>query len=247
VSLTHSHFAGVLPLHGLDGVKCRECEGIFVSADQRGILFIVSSPSGGGKTTLIREAIARLGQRGIEGHFSVSHTTRPPRPAESNAVDYHFVDDSAFEAMVQQGEFLEWAEYAGYRYGTSRAAVDQRLADGEDVFLDIEVQGANQVKTLVPDVVKVFVYPPSYEVLKHRLAERRQDDPETIRRRLQWALGEFRVAGEFDYAIINDRLEEAVDALFGICLAEHQKSTRMNPQLDAVRTAFQNSLEKDFT
>ena len=211
-----------------------------------GILFIVSSPSGGGKTTLIREAIARLVERSIEGHFSISHTTRPARPAETDGVDYHFVDDAEFEGMVQRGEFLEWAEYAGYRYGTSKAAVEVRLAAGEDVFLDIEVQGANQVKTLVPDVVKVFVYPPSYEVLKSRLRERRQDQAEAIRLRLQWALREFQVAGEFDYAIINDRLGEAVDALCGICLAEHLRSTRMNPRLDAIRAAFQDALEKDF-
>ena len=215
--------------------------------DVRGVLFIVSSPSGGGKTTLIRETIARLAEHGIEGHFSVSHTTRPARPAETDGVDYHFVDHRTFEEMIQRGEFLEWAEYAGFRYGTSKAAVDARLAAGEDVFLDIEVQGANQVKTLIPDVVKVFVYPPSFEVLKTRLEERRQDQPEAIRRRLQWALREFQVAGEFDYAIINDRLEEAVNALFGICLAEHQKSTRLKPRLDAIRMAFQDGLEKEFT
>ena len=217
-----------------------------MSSGDRGVLFIVSSPSGGGKTTLIRETIARLAGLGIEGHFSISHTTRPARPAETDGVDYHFVDDAAFEAMVQRGEFLEWAEYAGHRYGTSRAAVERQLAAGHDVFLDIEVQGASQVKTQMPDVVKVFVYPPSYAVLKARLQERRQDPPEAIRRRLQWAVREFQVAGEFDYAIINDRLEEAVGALFGICVAEHHRSTRLKPRLDAIRTAFQDSLEKDF-
>jgi guanylate kinase len=218
-----------------------------VTAVERGILFIVSSPSGGGKTTLIREAIDRLAERSIEGHFSISHTTRPARPAETDGVDYYFVDDAAFEGMVQRGEFLEWAEYADFRYGTSRQAVEERLAAGHDVFLDIEVHGANQVKTQVPDVVKIFVYPPSYEVLEARLRERRQDHPETIKRRLQWALREFQVAGEFDYAIINDRLEEAVNALVGICIAEHQKSTRMKPRLDAIRQAFQNSLEKEIS
>jgi guanylate kinase len=218
-----------------------------VTAVERGILFIVSSPSGGGKTTLIRETIDLLAETGIEGHFSISHTTRPERPAETDSVDYYFVDDAAFEGMVQRGEFLEWAEYADFRYGTSRQPVEERLAAGHDVFLDIEVQGANQVKTQVPDVVKIFVYPPSYEVLETRLRERRQDHPESIKRRLQWALREFQVAGEFDYAIINDRLEEAVNALVGICIAEHQKSTRMKPRLDAIRQAFQNSLEKEIS
>jgi guanylate kinase len=218
-----------------------------VTAVERGILFIVSSPSGGGKTTLIRETIDLLAETGIEGHFSISHTTRPARPVETDSVDYYFVDDVAFEGMVQRGDFLEWAEYADFRYGTSRQPVEERLAAGHDVFLDIEVQGANQVKTQVPDVVKIFVYPPSYEVLETRLRERRQDHPESIKRRLQWALREFQVAGEFDYAIINDRLEEAVNALVGICIAEHQKSTRMKPRLDAIRQAFQNSLEKEIS
>ena len=213
--------------------------------NERGVLFIVSSPSGGGKTTLIREAISKLQERGIEGHFSISHTTRPARPAETDGVDYHFVDDEAFDGMVQRGEFLEWAEYAGHSYGTSRAAVEGQLALGRDVFLDIEVQGANQVKTQMPDVVKIFVYPPSFEVLKQRLLERRQDSPDSIRQRLLWAMREFGVAGEFDYAIINDRLDEAVDELLGICIAEHQRPKRLKPKLDAIYEAYRYALEKD--
>ncbi len=210
-----------------------------------GVLFIVSSPSGGGKTTLIREVIDRLTQRGLEGHFSVSHTTRPRRPAETDGTDYHFVDRPGFEAMVQRGEFLEWAEYNGNLYGTARAEVETCLDEGQDVFLDIEVQGANQVKTQIPDVVKIFVYPPSYEVLKQRLVARRQDAPESIRQRLLWAMREFGVAGEFDYAIINDRLDEAVDELLGICIAEHQRPKRLKPSLDAIYEAYRHALEKD--
>jgi len=210
-----------------------------------GVLFIVSSPSGGGKTTLIREVIGRLAARGIGSHFSVSHTTRARRPAETEGIDYHFVDRTAFEGMVQRGEFLEWAEYNGHLYGTARAEVEPRLADGWDVFLDIEVQGATQVKTAVPEVVKVFVYPPSYEVLKQRLTVRRQDAQEAIRQRLRWALRELGVAGEFDYAIINDRLDEAVDELFGICTAEHQRPKRMKSRLDAIRASYQRALEED--
>ena len=214
-------------------------------ATRSGVLFIVSSPSGGGKTTLIREVIARLAERGVNGHFSVSHTTRPRRPAETDGNDYYFVDRSEFEAMVQRGEFLEWAEYNGNLYGTARAEVETRLDEGHDVFLDIEVQGANQVKTQIPDVVKIFVYPPSYEVLKQRLVARRQDPPESIRQRLLWAMREFGVAGEFDYAIINDRLDEAVDELLGICIAEHQRPKRLKPSLDAIYQAYRHALEKD--
>jgi len=216
-----------------------------VEEANRGVLFIVSSPSGGGKTTLIREVISRLEDRGVTGHFSVSHTTRLRRPAETDGVDYHFVDRTAFEVMARRGEFLEWAEYNGNLYGTAREEVEARLAAGQNVFLDIEVQGANQVKTRVPDVVKIFVYPPSYEVLKQRLVARGQDSPESIRQRLVWAMREFGVAGEFDYAIINDRLEEAVDELLGICVAEHQRPQRVKTRLDAIHEAYRLALEKD--
>lgn len=211
----------------------------------KGVLFIVASPSGGGKTTLIRQAMERLAAQGLVAHFSVSHTTRAPRSKETDGVHYHFVDRAAFEGMVNRGEFLEWAEYAGNLYGTSRLEVEKRLAAGEDVFLDIEVQGASQVKTKIPEVVKIFVYPPSYEVLKHRLTARQQDSEDAIRRRLQWAVREFGMGGEFDYAIINDRLDEAVDALFGICVAEHHRTHRLNTSLDAIREAFRSALERD--
>jgi guanylate kinase len=213
----------------------------------KGVLFIVASPSGGGKTTLIRRAMERLAAQGLEAHFSISHTTRSPRSKETDGVHYHFVDRDAFDAMVNRGDFLEWAGYAGNLYGTSRLEVEDRLVAGEDVFLDIEVQGASQVKTEIPEVVKIFVYPPSYEVLKNRLTERRQDSDEAIRRRLQWAVREFGMGGEFDYAIINDRLDEAVDALFGICVAEHHRTHRLNTSLDAIREAFRTALERDIT
>jgi guanylate kinase len=210
-----------------------------------GVLVIVSSPSGGGKTTLIRHTIERLAERGVPGHFSVSHTTRPPRSTEVEGRDYYFVDRPAFARMISAGAFLESAEYAGNLYGTSRAEVEGRLERGDDVFLDIEVQGANQVKTTIPDVVKVFVYPPSFAVLRERLQRRRQDQPEAIRQRLRWAARELTVAGEFDYAIINDRLDEAVEALLGICLAEHRRPKRMRTRLDVIRTEFQQALDKD--
>jgi len=211
-----------------------------------GVLFIVSSPSGGGKTTLIHRTMERLAEQELGAYFSVSHTTRAARPGEADGRDYNFVDRSSFEKMVHAGEFLEWAEYAGNLYGTSRAEVWRRLERGIDVFLDIDVQGAQQVKTSVPEAVKIFIYPPSYPVLKQRLKQRRQDPPDAIRRRLQLAHRELGVAGEFDYAIINDRIERAVEAMLGICLAEHQRLTRMKPHLDAIREAFQKALEEDF-
>ncbi len=196
---------------------------------------------------MIKAAMAELVHSGIKSHFSVSHTTRSARPAESDGVDYHFVSRETFRAMDVADQFLESAEYAGNLYGTARAEVEERLSKGIDVFLDIEVKGANQVKAVVPEVVKVFIYPPSYEVLKSRLVDRGQDAPEAIKRRLQWASKEFRNAGEFDYAIINDRLDDAVKALAGICLAEHHKSKRMKPRLDTIREGFQQHLEEDFS
>ena len=213
----------------------------------KGVLFIVSSPSGGGKTTLIHRTMEKLAELELKAYFSVSHTTRAARPGEADGRDYHFVDRPTFEEMVHAGQFLEWAEYADNLYGTSRAEVWRRLERGTDVFLDIDVQGAQQVKTSVPEAVKIFIYPPSYPVLKERLKQRRQDPPEAIRHRLQLALRELGVAGEFDYAIINDRIERAVEAMLGVCLAEHQRLTRMKPRLDAIREAFQRSLEEDLT
>jgi guanylate kinase len=209
------------------------------------MLVIVSAPSGGGKTTIIRTTMEQLASRGIPSHFSVSHTTRAARPAETDGIDYHFIEPEAFRSKVDRGEMLEWAEYAGNLYGTSRDEVEGRLAAGIDVFLDIEVQGAEQVRSGNPEAVGVFVYPPSFTVLEQRLRERRQDPPEAIRRRLGSALRELRVAGEFDYAIINDRLEDAVDALTGIVVAEHHRSRRMEPILDRIRKGFQDDLEKD--
>jgi len=212
-----------------------------------GVLFIVSSPSGGGKTTLIKRAVKALEALGRNAYFSVSHTTRLARPGEEDGRDYHFVDTDEFESMVQQGAFLEWARYAGNLYGTSRQEVEGRLEAGVDVFLDIEVQGAQQVKTSVPEAVKIFVFPPSYPELKRRLKQRRQDAPETIRRRLGEALRELGVSGEFDYAIINDCLDEAAEVLTAVCRAEQHRPARMKPQLDVIREAFQASLEEDST
>jgi len=212
-----------------------------------GVLFIVSSPSGGGKTSIIKRTMESLEAEGWRCHFSVSHTTRARRLSEVDGRDYHFVERPEFLAMVERGEFLEWAEYAGNLYGTSKKEVEGRLERGVDVFLDIDVQGAQQVKTSIPDAVKVFIYPPSYEELKRRLVDRGQDSMEAIRKRLRWALKELRFVGDFDYAIINDRLDRAVGTMTGICLGEHHRLARMKPRLDTIREAFQVSLEEDFT
>jgi guanylate kinase len=203
----------------------------------RGDLFIVSSPSGAGKTTLIRRV---LEDRRIGGtlHFSVSHTTRPPRTGEHDGVEYHFVDETAFRAIVEGGGFLEWAVVHGNLYGTSRAEVEPRLEKGLDVLLDIDVQGARQVRSHVPDAVKVIVFPPSREVLEARLKARASDAPEVVQRRLAAARKEMEEWGEFDYAIINLDLEAAVDELRSILVARRAGKSRRRERLESILRSF---------
>ena len=211
-------------------------------AANRGELFIVASPSGGGKTTLIRRVMAELAAQGREAHFSVSHTTRSPRGAERDGVDYHFVDRPAFQRMAAGGEFLEFAEVHENLYGTSRAEVEGRLERGCDVFLDIDVQGARQVRASVPDVVKVFVFPPSYAELRRRLVTRRQDSEQAIALRVRNAVSEMREYGEFDYVIINDRLEDATRALASIVAAARMRPIRMRAPVQAILEEFERAV-----
>jgi guanylate kinase len=214
-------------------------------AGARGELFIVASPSGGGKTTLIRRVMAELAAQGREAHFSVSHTTRAPRPTERDGVDYHFVDRAAFQRMVAAGDFLEFAEVHGNMYGTSRAEVEGRLERGCDVFLDIDVQGARQVRASVPDAVKVFVFPPSYAELRRRLVSRRQDDEVAIELRLKNAVQEMREYAEFDFVIINDRLEEATRALGSVVAAARMRPFRMRAGVQAILEEFEHAVERE--
>jgi guanylate kinase len=210
----------------------------------RGELFIVSSPSGGGKTTLIRRVMADLERRGRQAHFSVSHTTRRPRPGERDGVDYHFVDRPGFEAMVARHEFLEYADVHDNLYGTSRGEVEGRLQAGCDVFLDIDVQGARQVRASIPDAVKVFIFPPSLAEQRRRLTERRQDDRATIELRIRNALKEMREYAEFDYVIINDSLEEATRALLAIVTAARLRPFRMRQAVEPIIADFEHALRE---
>jgi guanylate kinase len=203
----------------------------------RGDLFIVSSPSGAGKTTLIRRVLEdpRIGGT---LHFSVSHTTRPPRTGERDGVEYHFVDEAGFRAIEESGGFLEWAVVHGNLYGTSRAEVEPRLEKGLDVLLDIDVQGARQVRSHVPEAVKVIVFPPSREILEARLKARASDAPEVVRRRLSAARKEMEEWGEFDYAIINEDLEAAVDELRSILVARRAGKSRRRERLESILRSF---------
>ncbi len=205
----------------------------------RGDLFIVSSPSGAGKTTLIRRVLAdrRLGAGSL--HFSVSHTTRGPRAGETDGREYHFVTEDAFRAIQSVDGFLESAAVHGHFYGTSRQEVEPRLSDGIDVLLDIDVQGARQVRSRIPDVVKIFVFPPSRAVLEARLRARASDSEAEVSRRLAVAAAELSEFGEYDYAIINDDLEAAVDELRSILVARRAGRSRRRERLEAILKTFQ--------
>jgi guanylate kinase len=172
-------------------------------------MFVITGPSGVGKGTLIRGLMERLPQLAL----SVSATTRQPRPGEHDGVDYHFLTPAEFQRRVQQGDFVEHADYAGRRYGTLREELQSKLADGGAVVLEIEVQGASQVRASVPDAVQIFIAPPSLEALRTRLVGRGTDDPEEVQRRLAVAEGELTAQSDFAHVVVNDRLEEALDRL----------------------------------
>jgi guanylate kinase len=172
-------------------------------------VFVITGPSGVGKGTLIRGLLDRV----PEVELSVSATTRPPRPGERNGIDYHFLTPAQFESHVAAGDFLEHANYSGNRYGTLRSEVRQRLDAGAPVVLEIEVQGARQVREAMPDAVAVFIAPPSPEALRARLTGRGTDAPEQIDVRMRTAQRELEAREEFRHVIINDRLEDAVSEL----------------------------------
>lgn len=186
-----------------------------------GNLFIITAASGAGKTSLIKALLKQ------DAHLklSVSHTTRKPRPGETNGVDYHFVDDATFLTMLGDAQFLESAEVHGARYGTSQSAVDGPLKAGFDVILEIDWQGAAQVRRLFPNAVSIFVLPPSIETLEHRLNSRGQDSQETISRRVAAAQSEMRHVGEFDYVTINDTFEVALQDIVAIMRAQRLVAT----------------------
>ena len=178
----------------------------------KGQLFTVSAPSGAGKTSLVRQLVQRISDLKV----SVSHTTRPMRPGDTEGVDYHYVDREKFEKMIEADEFLEHAEVFGNYYGTSRTGVDKELNRGIDILLEIDWQGASQIKTLVPDSVAIFILPPSREALLQRLRGRAQDSDEVIARRTAEAVEEMRHYDAADFLIINDQFDVAVGELVSL-------------------------------
>jgi guanylate kinase len=181
----------------------------------KGNVFIICAPSGAGKTSLVAELL----RRNRNARLSVSHTTRAPRPGERDGRDYHFVSRPVFEAMVERGEFLESAQVHGNLYGTSQGWIGEQLAGDVDIVLEIDWQGAQQVRRLIPDAIGIFILPPSPDTLRKRLVDRGQDSGEVIERRLQAARGEIAHLAEFDYVMINNNFDDAVEDLVSIVRA----------------------------
>jgi guanylate kinase len=187
-------------------------------------VFVITGPSGVGKGTLIRGLMERY----PELELSVSATTRRARTGEQDGVDYHFLEPAEFERRVGAGDFVEHADYAGRSYGTLRSELDERLREGVPVVLEIEVQGARQVRCTMPDAVQVFIAPPSLEILRERLIGRDTDHPEEVERRLRVATQELTAQPEFEHVVVNDRLDDALERLAGI-LALHLKDNEERP------------------
>lgn len=183
------------------------------NSDTSGTLFIISAPSGAGKTSLVSALLETMGS---ELQLSISHTTRYPRPGEVDGKDYHFVDTGTFEQMVADSAFLEHARVFDNLYGTACAGVEAQLASGNDVILEIDWQGAQQVRTAMPSSVGIFILPPSVEALNERLKDRGQDDDESIARRMRDAVSEISHYVEYDYLVINDVFQVALEELSAI-------------------------------
>jgi len=200
----------------------------------RGLLVVISAPSGTGKTTVVE----RLVETCPNLARSRSYTSRKARAGERNGVDYNFIERAAFEAMAAEGGFLEWADVFGNLYGTSRADTEALLAHGDDVVLVIDVQGARQVRARAPEAVGVFLLPPSFDALEFRLRGRCQDEEAAIRRRLATARAEVGAVGEYDYVVINDELTRCVGELCAIVTAERARRLRRWPGVEPIVQTF---------
>lgn len=198
----------------------------------KGNLFIVSSPSGAGKSSLI----SALLEKHQDMQVSVSHTTRAPRPGENNGEHYHFVSVDEFKQLIENQEFYEWAEVFGNYYGTSKSAIQSQLEQGIDVFLDIDWQGAQQMRKLVPEVLSIFILPPSKEELERRLNSRGQDSAEVIKGRMDKAQNEMSHYNEYDYLLINDDFEQTLVQFEQIVLANRQQLPNQQSKFDKLIT-----------
>lgn len=201
---------------------------------EQGGLFILSAPSGAGKSTLIRRLFADHPDLAARIAFCVSHASRPPRVGEVDGRDYYFVGEERFREMIAEEAFLEWADVHGQLKGTSHAEVARLAAEGKDVLLEIDVQGAAQVMARLPDTVSIFVLPPSYQHLERRLRGRGLDSDSQIARRLSDAVGEIRGSEQYEYVIVNADLDRACEALAAVLRARRSRRDRMRPEIDRV-------------
>jgi guanylate kinase len=195
---------------------------------KKGLLFVVSAPSGTGKTTLCRAMIEVF--PGL--HYSISYTTRPPRPGDENGRDYHFISPAEFQERIDRNDFAEWAEIYGYRYGTSRSLIEKIRGEGRDVILDIDGQGARQLRKQDLGGILIFLLPPSLEELRGRLSRRGTEAEAAIQERLRKAQLEMAEARGYDYLIVNDDLEKTKERLKAVILAEHQRRDQMEEVLE---------------
>ncbi len=200
----------------------------------RASVVVLSAPSGAGKTSLARRVIGEMS----DVRFSVSHTTRPPRGDEKHGADYFFVESDEFQEMIEHGVFLEHARVHGHYYGTSRRFVEEQMARGMDVILDIDVQGGLQIQKKIPEALMVFLLPPSMEELEKRLRGRGVDDPREIEQRLQEARHEIGFYGRYEYIIVNDEFEDSVNELKSIIQAARCRLTRMRDREEEVAASF---------
>lgn len=203
----------------------------------KGRLIIISSPSGGGKGTLIREVLECLPDVG----YSVSMTTRAPRFGEDDGKHYHFVTKQEFDELIAEGEFLEYAEVHGNYYGTSLSQTERITNKGQDVILEIDVQGAASIRAKVPNSVSIFILPPSFDVLRARLTARATEGMEDLELRLRNSLGEVMEYSKFDYVVVNDDLATASRKLAAIILAERQRQNRQSDVIQGILDSFERS------
>ncbi len=196
-------------------------------AGERGMLIVVSSPSGGGKGTLIDRVLKTV--PGVS--YSISYTTRAPRATEQEGREYFFVSTAAFEEMIRRGEFLEWANVYGYLYGTSHTQVERERSAGHDIILEIDVQGAASIRSQIDDAVSIFILPPSFELLSQRLVTRGTDSPADLERRLRGAPAEVEQQKNFQYVILNDDINRASQQLAAVIYAERARQKRQELRL----------------
>jgi guanylate kinase len=205
-----------------------------MNQDYSGNLFIVAAPSGGGKTSLVRQLVTTFDNTMV----SISHTTRAPRPGEQDGVDYNFISENTFLTMLNQGDFIEYAQVFNNLYGTSKMQIIENLKRGKDILFDIDWQGAKQLKKIFPDAVTIFILPPSLESLQERLLSRGQDSPDVVRHRMDNALHEISHYQDFEYLILNDNFDKALVELKNIILVNRLRTTRHAKKLQELLSIF---------